>query len=268
MSTRKLLMFMTFLPLTAAGGAVFIMVATHKQDVFLKAELAKAFNLSSTQAVPEAPFVLPADPPVRESPAPLAQSSLMPIRDAMGARPVIPAFPITQRIALPPAPPSIAPIVNQPKPVSPILQNLLDKPAQFIVNKTLLGKPARLQGFLQSRSRTERYVNHPVVREALDDPQAVKKILNQPSLVAAFLSSPAMQDPRTVRALFQSPLLAKIMASPGVAEVMKNPAEVQRMLTRPETIAWMSRNPEAASALGRLMQGMSSEMRAAGRKNK
>lgn len=260
---RKTFLILSLLPLSAAGGMVFVFIGMQERDAVLQAELAKSFNVNDLTLHPEAPRVLPSDMPLRDSPAPIAPSSMMPIRDALGARPMIPAFGITQRISLPPEPPTPATERSADETRTGPLSALLERPGQYLVSKTLLGKPANFQGFLKSKARTESYVNHPAVKTVLDDPAKVKMILSQPAVVSAFLASPSMQDPKTAKALAQSPLLAKILASPGVAATLRNPAEIQKIITRPDMVQWLSKNPEAANGISKLLPGFPGAARAA-----
>lgn len=131
-----------------------------------------------------------------------------------------------------------------------MFQALLAGPVEFMVKRTHLGSPERLEDFLKDSRRVERYLAHPLTSAVLGNPVLLRSVLSQPAVVQGFLSSPAMQSPHAVSALASSPLLKELTRRRAVQEVFEDPAFVQQILMNPQTVSWLSRNPRALEALG------------------
>ena len=125
---------------------------------------------------------------------------------------------------------------------------LLASPAKFLASKTLLGKPQRLKGFLADERRTQRYINNPIVHGVLSSP-TLMRMLVRPTMIRAFIGSPAMGDRESVRVLAKSPLLKQLAGTPGVQAVLQDQAFINNVLLDGETMSWLGKNPEAMGAL-------------------
>lgn len=200
--------------------------------------------------------------PIRKAPA-----EEMPLRDALAA-------PGVSGAAVPPPQSTVSGPADRPSPpVSPLLsetlrrgaapdpsawvrghslfQGLMGGPARFLVNNTHLGSTAKLGKFLSDPARVGRYLNHRLIQSALESPILVKSLAS-PAMTKAFVESPAMRDPATVRALLNSGLVDRIARSRGVKEALGDSAFTGRVMLQPEVMTWMTRNPDAAKVLMRL----------------
>lgn len=206
-------------------------------DLEIREDAARGFDMRHTS--------LPAAP----SPA-----SLEPLRDAMSAPPRFSPKIITPTPAPAPAKPQEAKRAGREATATEragYLQ-LLTSPGRYIVSKTLLGKPSQLAGLLQTKDFGKSYVMLPLVRGVLESPRAVSMILKNQAIMTAFLTSPAMKDPKTVQALADSALLMYVLTSPGVKKALQDPVVYRQVFMSPQTAAWLGSNPEARGALGRL----------------
>jgi hypothetical protein len=135
------------------------------------------------------------------------------------------------------------------------LTSLLAAPASYLALRTHLGSADRLRGFLGNRARTERYAGHPVVKAVLSSPTLIRALL-RPAVVRAFVGSPAMQDPRAVSALLDSPLARTITSAPGVKQAIRDDPRLVLTLTNdPPVDAWVRKNPRALNVLVGLTSG-------------
>jgi hypothetical protein len=190
----------------------------------------------------------PAQPePQRSSPQPIWRDAVIsPVR----------AVPIKFPSSFSPreAKPGAAPVIPKEAPrIKPgDLKELLSKPEHFIVSRTWLGKPDGFQRFAADPARVRGYVNNPFVRAVLGQPRVVRALMGNQRLRAAFLNSPAMNDPKVLDALARSPLMKELSKTKGVAAVMANPEEVGKLFGAPEMVSWLMRNPSGADVLGGL----------------
>jgi hypothetical protein len=138
---------------------------------------------------------------------------------------------------------------------------LLASPARFLLSKTLLGRPDDLAARLQRKDFGKGYVTMPIVRTVLESPTMVRAVLGNQALVAAFFATPAMRDPKTVRALADSALLQYVITSPGVMKAFSDPAIYRDVFMSPRTAMWAGSSPEAREALGRLTAAIAASPR-------
>ncbi|MBI3296553.1 MAG: hypothetical protein HYZ75_00195 [Elusimicrobia bacterium] len=178
--------------------------------------------------------------PMRDSMASLGPS-MMPIPNA--ARDIPPA----RRAAV--AMPVPAGVRLRPRPIS--LAGLLEQPSAFLMGRTVLTDGPRLRRFLADRRRVDSYLDFPLVRAVLKYPAAAKVILGNGALVRAFLDTPAMRDPAAVRELLGSALFRKLAACPGIHGALADAAVTARLSSDPRAVAFLTRHPQAALALGR-----------------
>ncbi|MFA6318988.1 MAG: hypothetical protein WC943_16380, partial [Elusimicrobiota bacterium] len=211
------------------------------------------------------------DEQARQQAAPAAESH----QGSMMMRDAVASGPLMMGARFVPPPPGLSPAFNPGIPAavkapSPtpgpgtadwakkqdMFQDLLAHPAAFMIRRTNLSSPAKLRGFLADRRRVRRYLDHPLIKAALSSPILLKTMLRTPGMVAAFLASPAMQDPRSVKALFESALVKEILAAEGPSALAKDDAFVSALVGDPATVLWMSRNPDAAARILRLAPGL------------
>ncbi len=136
-----------------------------------------------------------------------------------------------------------------------LFQELVTRPAGFMLRRTHLGDPAKLKGFLRDPARIKKYLTHPVIRGVLENPALVKLLVKTPGVAAAFLSSPAMRDPATVTALSESVFLDRVLTSPGVTGAMSDPEVAAAVTGSPELTAYLASNPSGMTVLRKLLVG-------------
>jgi hypothetical protein len=181
------------------------------------------------------------------------------MRDAVAAGPLM----LGTRFV--PPPPGLLPAFGPAAPAAPkpsageawakkqgMFQDLLARPAAFMARRTNLASPKKLQGFLSDRARVQRYLTHPLIKAVLSSPALTKTLMRTPGVVPAFLASPAMQDRRSAKMLFDSGLVRMVLDAPGPSALMKDAEFVQSVVSDPATVQWMTRNPEAAANIFRL----------------
>lgn len=235
--------------LAGAAGFVGWSVLGRSSDGYITGEAAESFNLKTGPA------------PARESPRPFSGETL---RDAVAAAPPAPSS-LTRPIAfnemnvsgVKPAPASAAPkayTVITPKAEAwamkhKFLSAIAARPARYLIEHSALGTARGLRAFLADKKKVDAYMNSTLVRVALNSPAVAKSLLGNPVLVRAFLGTPAMRDPQTVRALLGSPMLHKMLDCPAIQEAIGDPAVVQKMLLDPQTVRWLGSNPQVLTAL-------------------
>ena len=128
---------------------------------------------------------------------------------------------------------------------------MLTSPVEYLAQKTYFASPKTLKGFLGDKRRVEGYLNHPLTQEVLNSPTLVKFLL-RPAVARAFVQSPAMKDDASVTALAGSPLLQRILKSPGVQEALSDPQRVNAVTADPDVMDWIGRHPAAVGVLGGL----------------
>lgn len=194
------------------------------------------------------------------SPPPARQRLIagkMPLRDAMpAASPQRQEEALSRPAARPSAPAAILPpLAGAPTITADSMKSLVADPLSFMAQKTWLGKPAGFQKFAADPQRVNRYVSNPIVKNVLDSPILMKKLLSNEAVVRAFLSSPAMRDPAALKALSSSPLIKRLAESKGVQAVLADPVLIQRVLMSPQTMTWMTSDPQAARLFSKISAG-------------
>ncbi|MCR4296778.1 MAG: hypothetical protein NUW21_14690, partial [Elusimicrobia bacterium] len=126
---------------------------------------------------------------------------------------------------------------------------LLSKPAAYMVSRSALGSARSLRAFLANPKKVDAYMNSPLVRVTINSPAVAKALLGNPAVIRAFLASPAMRDPRAARALLGSPMVRKMLDCPAIHEALGDPVVMRRMLSDPQTIAWIAAHPDALMAI-------------------
>lgn len=227
--------------LLGASSFVAWSVLSRPDDAALSSEAARPFDLQSA-------------PPRAAAPAPVEE-----LRDAVAApaspRPILYEGLAAARSA--PAPTAVE--AAERSIVTPALEAgvrrsrffaaLMSAPAKFLASRSALKSPRALRDFLADKSGVDAYMNSAVVRVALASPVVAKSILGRPALVRAFLESPAMRNPDSVRALLSSRMVVKMMDCPGVQEALADPAVIRSLAADPETLRWLGENPRALDAL-------------------
>jgi len=148
-----------------------------------------------------------------------------------------------------------APAAPQPAGAVERVTTLLTNPAKFLLAHSYFASSQKLEGFLVDQQRMGYYLANPITREALDSPTLIK-LLTRPSVVHAFISSPAMSDDRAVSALAKSPLLAQILRSPGVQEALSDPSFASGLMQDPQVGQWLGQHPSATLVLNQAVAGM------------
>lgn len=238
--------------LAGFGGVVAVSVMTGGEERAL-AEHIRDFDMEAGPAPVPALPTASAAPAAPEAPAPGPVQD-MPLRDAPAERPAPAISPLLQETlkkAAPAAPADPGAYVKKHS----LFQSLMAGPAKFMVANTHFGSPAKLRAFLSDPARMNRYLNHRLIRGALDNPSVVKNMIATPAMAKAFVESPAMRDPALVRALLKSGLVDRVAKSPGVKAALGDPEFTGKVMMQPEVMSWLTKNPDAAKLLMRL--GMS-----------
>jgi hypothetical protein len=237
--------------LVAAGVIVADTVIKTKRDAYLTPDLNAGFN---AQEIAPGPAVTTSAGPVERKTPELSAPPIagMPLRDAVAS----PGLMGGGARMLPPPPRGGAGAASAYRPSS-MYQKLLSAPAKFMVQRSHLGNAARFRQFVSNPSRVQRYLDWPVTRGVMENPAALKALVSQPAVVQAFLTSPAMQDPNSVKALVSSPLLAKLLQSPAAVELLKDPNFVSQVLMNPETMQWLMKNPTAMKSISQIAPNIS-----------
>lgn len=149
----------------------------------------------------------------------------------------------------PPVRPFLTPELESGVRKSKILNALLRAPARFLVAGSAMKSPRALNAFLGDKAAVDAYMNSTLVRVALNSPAVAKALIGNAALVRAFLGSPALRDPGTVKALVGSRMLAKMLDCPGVQGALADPAVIRSLASDPVTIEWIGRNPQSLNAI-------------------
>lgn len=235
--------------LAVLGGLVAAFYAGMNQSAGpeIRVEESSDFNLSMAEAPrPPAPAAPVLEPVGNRAPA--AAVSV----PAAGARPAAPTAPVSPARKGEAVVPARKPSAADQKGY----ESMLAAPARYLASKTLLGRPVELRKLLARKEFGKGYVMAPIVRGVLESPAAVAALARNKTLVKAFLESPAMKDPATVKALGESPLMNYVMTSKGVQGALGNQAVYNEVFMSPQVISWASANPANQAAIGRLAQGL------------
>ena len=164
--------------LAGFGGVVVVSVLTGGEERAL-AEHIRDFDMEAGPAPTPAPAAVSAAP-VETAPAP-ESAEAMPMRDAPADRPAPAISPLLQETlkkAAPVAPADPGAWVRKHS----LFQSLLAGPAKFMVGNTHFGSPRKLQAFLSDPARMNKYLNHRLIRGALDNPTVVKNMIATPAM--------------------------------------------------------------------------------------
>ncbi|MBI3553750.1 MAG: hypothetical protein HY077_14735 [Elusimicrobia bacterium] len=137
---------------------------------------------------------------------------------------------------------------------------LMSKPVDFIVKKTLLAKSESFEKFVRDPARVDRYLSHPLIRGVLDNPRLLRGLLSSQAVISGFVRSPAMQDSRAISALANSLLLKRISQDRGVQNVLKEPGFVSGLVLNPEAFGWLSKHPDALTAFSKMSPSVGQSM--------
>ncbi|MBI4677845.1 MAG: hypothetical protein HY748_09710 [Elusimicrobia bacterium] len=208
-------------------------------------------DIESPSAAPQPTQPKAGYPAAASSPAtaPARSESLSMLRDAVASGPLV----MGARFV--PPPPALSPAFSQPSEWAKkqgMFRDLLKHPASFMVRRTNLASPAKLQGFISDKARVQRYLTHPLIKAVLSSPSLLKTLIKTPGVVPAFLGSPAMQDRRSVEKLLDSPLVKEILKADGPSALAEDADFVNSVVSDPTTIGWLSRNPSAVAAFARI----------------
>lgn len=146
---------------------------------------------------------------------------------------------------------------------SKLLLALQRAPARVLVSGSAMRSPAALKAFLGDKAAVNSYLDSTLVRVALNSPTVAKALIGNSALVRAFLGSPAMRDPRAVKALLGSRMLVKMLDCPGVQEALADPAVIRSIASDPGTLEWLARNPHALDAIASAAPSLASSLAAA-----
>lgn len=246
MDVRSILPVVSIIGLLGAGGAVTWSVMSRPDDAFLTRETAAAFNLQTGPAPVRAPARLAAGETLRDAVAsapPPASSMMKPIADANMFIGSAPKGAVDKRYTV------ITPKAEAWARKHKFLAGLIARPAKFMMSRSSLGSGRDLRAFLANPKRVDAYMNSALVRITINSPTVAKALLGNPAVIRAFLSSPAMRDPRAVRALLGSPMVRKMLDCTAIQEALGDPAVMKRMIADPRTIEWIAAHPDALLAI-------------------
>lgn len=165
-----------------------------------------------------------------------------------------------QAARLPPAAPPVLeplrepPVRREPEPEAPpsdpgLVTGLIDliaaDPAAYFVGQTLLKYPRVFRAWALDPERVRRQLDNPIVKTILRHPTAVSALASRASVRKAILSSPAMQNPSSVQAVFDGPMFERLMSLPGSYNVLADKKTADAVLNDPGVREWLEKNPEA-----------------------
>jgi len=249
---RKLLGVLSVFGLSSAPLFVAWTVVSSPGGSHLPPRSAKGFDFDYVQPLPPAP-----PPDMRDAPAPAPAASPLPIpyQGMLKTKSVEQAAPLPRK----PAPRALVSVRHETWALgSGVLAALRRSPARFLASSTALHSPRALLAFLENKKQVEAYMDSPLVRVTLNSPPVARQILGSRPLVRAFLSTPAMRNPRAARALVLSPIARKMLVSPGVTQALRDPAVVRNLMSDAQAAEWLEENPVALKALTRAVPGLGS----------
>ena len=236
-----------------AGAAVTWSVVSRPDDAYITHDVANSFNLQTGPA------------PVRASVA-LAPGETL--RDAVAAAPPAPSS-LMRQIADPGMVVGSAPKSALERPYTVItpkaeawakkhkfLAGMIAKPAAFMISHSSIGSARAMRAFLADPKKVDAYMNSALVRITLNSTTVAKALLGNPAVIRAFLATPAMSDPKTVRALLGSPMLRKMLDCAAIQEALGDPAVMNRMVADPQTITWIASHPQALMAISQAVPAL------------
>lgn len=257
---RNLLVGVSLFGFIGAGAAVTWSVMSRPQDAYITHEVANSFNLQEGPAPARAPRPLTdgetlrdavaAAPPVASSLVrPTGTDSLMYSSKAPAALPAYKSKPVTAKAEA---------WARKNK----FVAALVTRPAAFLMNHSSLGSARNLRAFLADPKKVDDYMNSTLVRIAINSPTVAKSLLGNPTVIRAFLATPAMKDPAAVRALVGSPMVAKMLDCPAIQEALSDPAVMNRMVGDPQTVMWIAAHPDALQAITQAVPALGEAMTA------
>ncbi|MBI2362411.1 MAG: hypothetical protein HYV15_03390 [Elusimicrobia bacterium] len=173
------------------------------------------------------------------------------MRDALTASPM-PIGPAGYKMSpTPQADPAVRtlPPGERKVPRDSVLARMLAAPAGFLMRRTVLKSAKDLRGFLSDKKAVDSYLDSAPVRLAMRHPSVAKSLLTNGALVRAFLATPAMADPATVRRLVKSPLMKKLLDCPGIQGALADPAVMTRLGADPKTLEFVTTHPQVLGAV-------------------
>jgi hypothetical protein len=259
-SVRSYLPVISILGFIGAGVAVTYSVLSRPTDAYITHEVADSFNLQTGPAPRRPPLALAPGETLRDSvaAAPPAASSMM--RPIAGAGIVVGA-PVKEPLK------AVQYTVITQKAEAwakkqTFFAGLLAKPAAFLMAHSSLGSAKGVRAFLGDPRKVDAYMNSTLVRITINSPSVAKSLLGNTAMVSAFLATPAMRDPATVRALLASPMVKKLLDCPAIQEALSDPAVVRRMFDDPKTMMWVGAHPDAMIAITEAAPAMGDAMNA------
>ncbi len=223
-----------------AGAVVTWSVFSRPTDTYNTHEVADSFNLQRV----DAPSRLAAGETLRDAvaaPPPAASSLMRPIAEP-GM--LVGAAKETERR------PPVSPQAEVWARKHPFMADLVAKPAAFLLAHSALRSAQGTRAFLGDAKKVDAYMNSPLVRVVLRSPAMARSLMTNAGVAGAFVSTPAMRDPQTVKALLASPMLHKILDCPAIRDTLADGAVMKTMTSDPRTEAWIAKHPEAMLALG------------------
>jgi hypothetical protein len=259
-SVRSYLPVISVLGFIGAGAAVTYSVVSRPTDLYITHEVADSFNLKTGPAPRRPPVALATSETLRDAVAtgPSVASSMM--RPIAGAGIVIGAA-----MKEPPKAVKYTVITQKAEAWAKkqgFFAGLLAKPAAFLMAHSSLGSAKGVRAFLGDPRKVDAYMNSPLVRVTINSPSVAKSLLGNTAMVSAFLSTPAMRDPATVRALLASPMVKKLLDCPAIQEALSDPVVVRKIFDDPKTMMWVGAHPDAMIAITEAAPAMGDAMNA------
>jgi hypothetical protein len=260
LDVRSYLPVISILGFIGAAVAVTYSSISRPTDLYITSEVADSFNLKTGPAPRRPTMALGAGETLRDSvaAAPAAASSLMrPIAGAgIAVGPAVKEPPKAVRYTV------VTPKAEAWAKKQGFFAGLLAKPAAFLMAHSSLGSAKGVRAFLGDRKKVDAYMNSALVRITINSPSVAKSLLGNTAMVSAFLSTPAMRDAKTVKALLASPMVKKLLDCPAIQEALNDPVVMRKMLDDPKTMTWIALHPEAMIAITEAAPAMGDAMNA------
>lgn len=242
----------------SGGVAILGIAALFVTVVVIAAYMTANWNVPEPKYVPQ--IVTQTAPPPAPAPLTPAEESPVAAGEAPASRsgsvaPARPAAPPRATAAVPGARPA------QPAKAAPALpasvpeqgraewKELWSRPAEYLVAHTWFGSGGKLSRMARNPEAIGRYLDRPLVRAVLGSPMLINWLAGSRPIAKALLNTPAMRDPKAVRDLFGSPLMTKVLSSPGVKALMNDPIKMAQVLGHEDVAEWLRKNPAAMSAI-------------------
>lgn len=243
---------LAFAALGAAGLLAIVFALSRERRAIVSPAAPASIDLSEVSEQGEAAIAaaarLPPPPPL-DAPAQPAP------RPSMGVVAPIPIEGMSGTVSKPrPGGPGKVPVVTAKSVrwvrTHKVFAAFLKAPARYLAGKgDRMSSPAAFRAFLDDKKQVNAFLDSPLVRVALNSPVISRALMSDPGVLKAFLGSPAMRDPATVRRFVTSPLFRKVIDCPGPQGAIEDGRTLPQTLASPAVISWVKDNPSGMAAL-------------------